>query len=296
MSIPDHRFIKQFSSSIKWKEDGIYYADSSSKISYPDHGNDNCFEIEEKSFWFRHRNNCIIEMINNYPPIINGPIFDVGGGNGFVSKGLLDAGFDVVFVEPGLYGAMNAKNRGIKNVICATTHTAKFQSGTIPSIGVFDVVEHIEDDIGFLKHLRELLVPGGMLYLTVPAYQFLWSQDDIHAGHFRRYSLGQFKEKLLKSGFKISYSTYIFVFLPFFVFIFRTLRYYLKLNNNSYNDNTRHIKDHSCRMGIVGKLLNFLMNFELNRVKSKNSIFLGGSCMLAVQKPYIKPVKSRQTY
>jgi SAM-dependent methyltransferase len=279
--------ITTYSSFVSIGDNGIYYADSSEKVSYPDDGNNNSLEFEENSFWFSHRNNCITQMINNYPPTKNGFIFDVGGGNGFVSKGLLDAGFDVVLVEPGLYGAMNAKNRGIKNVICATTHTAKFQSGTIHSIGVFDVVEHIEDDIGFLKHLYELLVPGGILYLTVPAYQFLWSQDDIHAGHFRRYSLAQIKEILLKSGFKISYSTYIFVFLPFFVFFFRTLRFYLKLNNNSCDDNTRHKKDHSYRLGIVGKLLNFFMNFELNRIESKNSIFLGGSCMLAVQKPHI---------
>ena len=158
----DNSFMQQFSNSLSCDETGIYYADSSENISYPIDGNNNSLEFEENSFWFSHRNNCITQMIKNYPPTKNGLIFDVGGGNGFVSKGLLDAGFDVVLVEPGLYGAMNAKNRGIKNVICATTHTAKFQSGTIPSIGVFDVVEHIEDDIGFLKHLYELLVPGGM--------------------------------------------------------------------------------------------------------------------------------------
>jgi hypothetical protein len=66
-----------------YAKNGIYYAGSSEKVSYPDSGNDNCFEIEENSFWFHHRNNCIIEMIRNYPPTGNGPIFDVGGGNGF---------------------------------------------------------------------------------------------------------------------------------------------------------------------------------------------------------------------
>ena len=60
MSISDQSFIEQFSSSITCNADGIYYEDSSETISYPESGNDDCFEIEENSFWFRHRNDCII--------------------------------------------------------------------------------------------------------------------------------------------------------------------------------------------------------------------------------------------
>ena len=109
MSISNQNFIKQFSSSITCKADGIYYADSSEAISYPESGNDDCFEIEENSFWFRQRNDCIIEIVKNSPPIMNGPIFDIGGGNGFVAKGLMNAGWDTVVVEPGASGARNAK-------------------------------------------------------------------------------------------------------------------------------------------------------------------------------------------
>ena len=117
MNIPKQNFIKQFSSSISWKDDGIYYADSSENVSYPDNGNDNCFEIEDTSFWFRHRNHCIVEMVRNYPPTGNGPIFDVGGGNGFVAQGLINAGWETVVVEPVVSGARNAKKRGLPNVI-----------------------------------------------------------------------------------------------------------------------------------------------------------------------------------
>ena len=224
MSISDQSFIEQFSSSITCNADGIYYEDSSETISYPESGNDDCFEIEENSFWFRHRNDCIIEMVVNYPPTGNGPIFDVGRGNGFVAKGLMNAGWDTVVVEPGKSGARNAKKRGLPNVICATTISAKFKSGTLPAIGVFDVVEHIDDDIGFLNHLWELLVPGGLLYLTVPAYQALWSQKDLEGGHFRRYTTQGLKKKLQQTGFSVRYSTYIF--LLSFLLLFSSLERY----------------------------------------------------------------------
>jgi SAM-dependent methyltransferase len=283
MSISKQKIINQFTSSIKLNDNGIYYADSKEAVSYPDDGNDECFEIEENSFWFQHRNNCIIEMIKNYPPVNNGLIFDIGGGNGFVSRGLLNAGFNVVLVEPGPSGVKNAKRRGLPHVICATTHTAKFKSETIPAIGVFDVVEHIDDDIGFLNDLWELLVPGGLLYLTVPAYQSLWSQEDVEGGHFRRYTLRNLRKKLNETGFSVKYSTYVFIFLPLCIFFLRTVPYRLKLSNKlrNYKDNKR---DHSTRKGIVGRILDKIMHWEFQNIKFKKTFFIGGSCMVTAQK------------
>jgi len=65
MSVFDQAFINQFSNSLSCDETGIHYADHFSNVSYPKDGNELCFDIEDKSFWFRHRNDCIIEMIKN---------------------------------------------------------------------------------------------------------------------------------------------------------------------------------------------------------------------------------------
>ena len=221
-------------------------------------------------------------MIKNFRSSTDGPIFDIGGGNGFVAKGLLDAGLEVVLVEPGTNGATNAKKRGVDHVICATTYTAKFQPSTIPAIGVFDVVEHIEDDIAFLKHLWELLVPGGILYLTVPAYQFLWSQEDEEGGHFKRYTLSNLKKKMMHSGFVISYSTYIFSYLPILVFFLRTLPY--KLNLLKSTSMCRIKKEHSAPKGIGSKILNYIHKWELKKICKLQTILFGGSCMLIAKK------------
>ena len=282
MNIPDQNFIQQFSSSISLKDDGIYYADSNEKVSYPDDGNDISFELEENSFWFRHRNHCIVEMVRNYPPTGNGPIFDVGGGNGFVAKGLMNAGWETVVVEPGASGARNAKKRGLRNIICATTKTAKFNSGTLPAIGVFDVVEHIENDIEFLNHLWELLIPGGMLYITVPAYKALWSLDDERGGHFRRYTLSNLTKKIQNSSFYISYSTYIFSYLPLFIFLIRRIPYKLKYSKSPIIKSLRN--DHYSPDGIGSKILNLLHKWEIKKINKHQNINFGGSCMLAVQK------------
>ena len=71
-------FLKKIIRSKLEYKDGIYFSQNTSKISFPKEGYQNCFQIEDNSFWFKHRNNCIIEIINNFPP--PGIILDVWGG------------------------------------------------------------------------------------------------------------------------------------------------------------------------------------------------------------------------
>ena len=251
-------------------------------ISYPDEGNEACFKVEDQSFWFRHRNDCIVELIRQFPPSRKGPIFDVGGGNGFVAKGLIDAGWEVVLVEPGQSGVTNAKKRGVAHVVCGTTHSAGFENGSISAIGVFDVVEHIDDDNKFLSHLCDLLENKGMLYLSVPAYNFLWSHEDVEAGHFRRYTLGQLQNILASTGFKLVFRTYIFGFLPLAVLLFRTLPYraglYVKANEKISP------QDHVIRKGIFSWLLAYYQRWELQRLKQNKCLPVGGSCLVVATK------------
>ena len=49
--------------------------------------------------------------------------------------------------------------------------------GRVPPLGagyslvsLFDVLEHIDDDLGTLRHTESILEPGGFLVLTVPAH------------------------------------------------------------------------------------------------------------------------------
>jgi len=207
----------------------------------------------------------------------------VGGGNGFVAKGLIDAGWDVVLVEPGLSGARNAKKRGLEHVICGTTHSAGFKNGSLPAIGVFDVVEHIEDDLGFLHHLWDLLEPGGMLYLTVPAYNFLWSHLDENAGHFRRYTLGSMGKRFREAELKPIYQTYIFGYFPLAVLLLRTVPFRLGFAKKvDYGEKAK--SDHSQKKGFLGSILERYFEFEVNQIRSKKTLEVGGSCLFVVKR------------
>jgi hypothetical protein len=262
--------------------DGIFFVKGIEElVSYPKEGNENCFQIEQDSFWFNHRNSCIIEAVKRFAP--SEVFFDIGGGNGFVSKGLEDQGIKTVLVEPGIQGCLNAKKRGLENILCSTLRDASFKENSISSIGLFDVLEHIENDREFLSLLRDLQVEGSYVFITVPAYQILWSKEDDEAGHYRRYTIKTMKKVLEESGYKIRYASYIFSLLPLPIFLFRTIPSLLKLNRRS-NDINKHKNEHKGRKGIFGKMADKLWDYELNKIRLGKRIHFGGSCLIVAQK------------
>lgn len=274
--------IKEICPELQEGDDGIWYAAQDNIISYPDKGHSTYYSIEEKSFWFRHRNNCIIALAQTYPPRNDGIIYDIGGGNGYVSLGLAQNGFKTVLVEPGRNGAMNAKARGVEQVICSSFANAGFLQKSLPAIGLFDVLEHIEDDFSFLQSIHSLLSGGGKLYLTVPAYSFLWSAEDVLAKHYRRYSLKSISKKLKQAGFQIDYASYIFKYLPLPIFFLRTLPF--KLNNTPPIQKKNMISSEHMTEGHPLKyFLEKLLATEIDNIKNKSPMNFGGSCILSAR-------------
>jgi 2-polyprenyl-3-methyl-5-hydroxy-6-metoxy-1,4-benzoquinol methylase len=274
--------IGTLSSRLRRADDGIWHATDAQAISYPSEGNDNCFAVERDSWWFNHRNDCILAAVETFPPPSHGSIFDVGGGNGFVSQGLARAGFNTVLVEPGEAGARNAKARGVENVICATTETAGLEPGSLPAVGLFDVIEHIKDDIGFLKHIHMLLKDDGLLYATVPSYQMLWSGEDVRAGHFRRYSREQICRTLSQSGFDVLFSSYFFRPLPIPIFLLRALPHMIGISRNLSSDQAA-TKDHASPGKLFSWALERALRRETGNLRRKKPMRFGASCLLVAR-------------
>jgi 2-polyprenyl-3-methyl-5-hydroxy-6-metoxy-1,4-benzoquinol methylase len=272
--------ISDYSDSLIQKE-GIWHAKTNSQISYPEEGNSVCYQIEEHSFWFKHRNKCILTAVKKYHP--EDMFFDIGGGNGFVAKNLEANQIPTVLIEPGFTGCKNANKRGLQHIVCSTLEDANFNKESLPAVGLFDVVEHIEKDQEFLNLIHSYLKPNGKVFITVPAFQFLWSNEDADAGHYRRYSIAQMAQKLQKAGFKINYATYIFSILPLAVFLFRSLPSRLGLNKNS-NDISKHKNEHQEKPGMLSALLNRIWDYEINQILAGKSLPLGGSCFIVAEK------------
>lgn len=274
--------IQAFSSNLVKKDNTLWYPkiQNDKQTSYPDDGHDSCYDIEDRSFWFRHRNLCIAELISLFPP--PGILLDIGGGNGYVSSYINNKGIGTILLEPNPRGIINARKRKVKYCIQANFDEAKFIKNSIPAIGIFDVLEHIEKDHQFLQKIYDTLTPGGKLYLTVPAFNLLWSAQDNYAQHFRRYSMKHIIKLLNLFHFTVDYSTYIFSIFFMSILFLRSLPYRLCLSKKYTTEQFK--KEMSTQFGLMDPFILSLFNRELNYIRSKKNIPIGSSILLAAHK------------
>jgi SAM-dependent methyltransferase len=67
-------------------------------------------------------------------------------------------------------------------------------------VGAMDVIEHVKDDVGFLRAMQDHLKPGGLLVVNVPALNALHGRYDEAAGHLRRYDKRSLNAALTAAG------------------------------------------------------------------------------------------------
>jgi 2-polyprenyl-3-methyl-5-hydroxy-6-metoxy-1,4-benzoquinol methylase len=268
---------RKLASNLKPLEEGLWAAVAKTRVSYPEEGSSRCLAVEGGSFWFRHRNLCIVAVARRFPP--DGVLWDIGGGNGFVSCGLQAEGLQVALLEPYLEAARSARARGVSTVVCSTLEDAGFHEHSLDAAGLFDVLEHIENEGAFLDRLRRCLKTRGRLYLTVPAYGWLWSSNDRFAGHFRRYTARRLESLLQAHGFRIRYATYFFQPLVFPIFLFRSLPTRVRLRREWSFSSVR--REHAPRPGLAASALGWMLRREEEVIRHGGRQSFGAS-LLAV--------------
>ncbi len=87
---------------------------------------------------------------------------------------------------------------------------------SVDALLLLDVLEHIEDDVGFLRAIGDGFPNSRALIVTVPARAELWSNYDTHYGHFRRYDRPTLATTLEAGGFTLRHQRYFFqeLYLP----------------------------------------------------------------------------------
>lgn len=261
---------------LKQDSNSIWISESSNSVSYPEEGNKSLLEIEEKSFWFHHRNNVIKTIIERYPFKSN--FADIGGGNGFQARFIANnfQNSEVFFLEPGYEGCLNAKTRGLKHVYNVPFQKFDFMQNNVGAVGLFDVLEHIEDDVNFLLELKKKLPKGSLIYMTVPAHNYLWSDADDYGGHFRRYNLEMIKELSAKAKLELIFSTYFFFYAPPITYFLKHLPYKLRGKRDNKDILDSEIEQLSPSR-IVTSIFSALHNYELKRLHN-GTMMNGGSC------------------
>jgi 2-polyprenyl-3-methyl-5-hydroxy-6-metoxy-1,4-benzoquinol methylase len=166
--------------------------------------------IEGRHFWFVGRREVILDSIRRSVPDVGArSLFDIGCGTGGLLSFLAANGVSVS-------GACDAYPESLQLVRSRLdVPLVLVDEGRLPPLAcgyellsMFDVLEHVDDDLAMLRFLWSALLPGGVLVLTVPAHPFLYDEMDHLAHHRRRYTRGELRERLAAAGFEVRLLTH----------------------------------------------------------------------------------------
>lgn len=172
--------------------------------------------VEAGHFWFESRNELIAWAINKYCARRES-FLEIGCGTGYVLSGIAQRfAFERMLGSEIFSQGLQFAARRVPQADFIQMDARQIPYwGEFDVIGAFDVLEHIEEDTVVLAQMRQALKPEGMLLITVPQHDWLWSPSDDYACHVRRYSAKDCHAKIKAAGFRIVRSTsFVSLLLP----------------------------------------------------------------------------------
>jgi SAM-dependent methyltransferase len=168
------------------------------------------FHLGERYFWLGAQNTLVERRLRPHVDRLAAEvrprrprILDIGCGPGNTIRRFLRAG-DVYGFDYSLDSLAFARTKGIKNVFSGDSVALPIASGAFDCVIALDVLEHVEDDARLLREIVRVLRPGGLFFITVPAFMALWRYHDEAYGHFRRYRRGELDRRVREAGLEVA--------------------------------------------------------------------------------------------
>ena len=175
--------------------------------------------LEATNFWFRARNDLIVWALRTYFAECR-TFLEIGCGTGFVLGGIHAADPSIELSGSEIFSA----GLGFAAARVPSAQFSQMDARHIPFrdefdvIGAFDVLEHIKDDESVIAEVGRALRPGGGFLVSVPQHPSLWSLQDVHAHHVRRYTARDLRHKVEAAGFEVVRMTsFVSLLLPMMV-------------------------------------------------------------------------------
>lgn len=163
---------------------------------------------EDRHWWFAGRRRILASVIETLEPGPAAQILEIGAGTGG-NLGMLRHFGEVDAVELDDYARAKALEKtGVPVRKGHLPDGLPFDGAGFDLVCLFDVLEHVEDDVAALQALREQLKPGGRIVLTVPAHPWLWSGHDVKLHHYRRYTAEALRQCCETAGCRVERMSY----------------------------------------------------------------------------------------
>lgn len=172
-------------------------------------------EVEQSHWWYVARRKIIFDwVLHVLADYANPRILDIGCGTGFNIEYLQNHGYPAVMgLDFSSEGIRFCQSRELTALVCGDGRHPPFANESFDVVMALDLIEHIADDVGALQECAKLLKPNGSLIIFTPAFNFLWGLQDEVSHHYRRYTGGELKRKLLQVNLEIQKLTYANTFL-----------------------------------------------------------------------------------
>jgi SAM-dependent methyltransferase len=136
-----------------------------------------------------------------------GRVLEIGVGAGDMALSLARLGYvvDGIDASEGAVAEATARAGSVARIekLDLFDLPKHFAPGTFDGLIAMEVLEHVRDDASAARVMAELLAPGGVAIITVPAHPRLFANDDRAVGHYRRYARGEIASVLHAAGFSI---------------------------------------------------------------------------------------------
>ena len=246
------------------------------------------FAIEDRHFWFRTRNRVIATLVSQITAGLapGYRVLEIGCGTGNVLRVLEQACQQGTVIGMDLFaeGLQYARQRTSCSLVQGDMHTPPF--GTqFDLIGLFDLLEHLADDMQVLRDLHAMLAPEGVLLLTMPAHPSLWSYFDEASRHCRRYESAQLESKLIGTGYRIEYMTQYMASIFPLVWLKRRLAALIDRRPAGDAGRTHDLASSELRvMPVVNDLLSLVLAQETRLIARRRRLLVGTSLLAVAHK------------
>jgi ubiquinone/menaquinone biosynthesis C-methylase UbiE len=186
-------------------------------------------KFEKNNWWFIAKRRGVSILLKQYAKNHNGKfLLDIGCGTGMNSE-IFQNGHVAIGLDSSFSALIYSKEKKYKYLVAADGASLPFADSSFDTIVALDVLEHLNDDQA-IKEMYRICKAGSSVFITVPAFEFLWTSRDERLHHLRRYTVDSLKKKLFKNGFHVRKITYTNLFLlPFLYAKVVKERYFKKL-------------------------------------------------------------------